>query len=55
MINRHFTLRLNPMYRSKIKYMATQNGRSQNKEIETAVKRYIADFERLHGEIKIEN
>lgn len=49
-----FTLRLEKSLQNKIKYTAGYNGRSQNKEIETAVKRYINDFERLHGNIQLE-
>ncbi|MGN1200841.1 MAG: Arc family DNA-binding protein [Candidatus Caccovivens sp.] len=44
-----YTLRLPETLQQKIKYTATFNSRSKNKEIETAIKRYINDFERLYG------
>ncbi len=50
-----FTLRVSCALHEKLKYMATFNGRSKNKEIEIAIKRYIRDFENLHGNIEIEN
>ena len=45
------TLRITKSLQQKINYTASFNSRSQNKEIETAIKRYLNDFERLHGEI----
>jgi len=50
-----YTLRIPKSLLSKIKYTANFNGRSKNKEIETAIKRYLNDFERLHGEIEVAN
>lgn len=50
-----YTLRISNTLQQKIKLMAEYNGRSKNKEIETAIKRYINDFERLHGIVEIEN
>ena len=50
-----YTLRIPIVMQQKIKYMAEYNCRSKNKEIEIAIKRYINDFERLHGIIEIEN
>ncbi len=50
-----YTLRISNNLHEKISYTADYNGRSKNKEIETAVKRYILDFERLHGEIEVKN
>ena len=50
-----YTLRIPNSLQQKIKYTAPFNGRSKNKEIEFAIKRYINDFERLHGNIEIEN
>ena len=40
-----FTLRLNPNYIDKLKYIAKQNGRSTTKEIEQLVIRHIKEFE----------
>lgn len=48
-----YTLRIPQTLLKKINYTAQFNGRSKNKEIETAIKRYINDFERLHGDIEI--
>ena len=49
-----YTLRISKILHKKIKHMAVFNGRSKNKEIETAIKRYISDFERVHGIIETE-
>lgn len=46
-----FTLRIPEGLQEKIKYTADFNCRSQNKEFEIAIKRYINDFERLYGTI----
>ena len=48
-----YTLRISNILQAKISYTANYNGRSKNKEIEYAIKRYLTDFERLHGEIDI--
>ncbi len=48
-----FTLRIPKEMQEKIKYMAEANSRSRNREIETAIKRYINDFERLYGTIDV--
>ena len=50
-----YTLRIPLFMQQKIKHMALHNERSQNKEIQMAIKRYIADFERLHGLIEVED
>mgnify|MGYP001625383594 CR=1 FL=1 len=47
-----YTLRIAENLHEKLKYTANYNGRSKNKEIEIAIKRYLQDFERLHGEIE---
>ena len=49
-----FTLRIPRAMHKKMKSMAQYNGRSENKEIEVAIKRYIRDFENLHGSIEVE-
>ncbi len=46
-----YTLRISNILQEKLDYTANYNGRSKNKEIEYAIKRYLMDFERLHGEI----
>lgn len=50
-----FTLRIPKQIHKKLKSMAAYNGRSENKEIEMAIKRYIRDFENLHGTIEVED
>jgi len=52
-LQRH-TLRISQSLSKKIDIMARSEGRSKNKEIETAIKRYVSDFERRYGEIKVE-
>ena len=47
-----YTLRISENLHEKIRYTANYNGRSKNKEIEIAIRRYLQDFERLHGEIE---
>ena len=49
-----YTLRISDGLQQKIKHTAEFNGRSKNKEIETAIKRYVLDFERVHGIIEID-
>lgn len=46
-----YTLRISQKLHKKIDYTAKYNGRSKNKEIEMAIKRYLQDFESLHGVI----
>ena len=46
-----FTLRIQKNLLKKVESMAAYNGRSKNKEIETAIKRQIRDFENLHGTV----
>ena len=53
MIKPRYTLRISQNLQAKLTYTANYNGRSKNKEIEYAIKRYLADFERLHGEIDV--
>jgi len=48
-----FTLRIPAELQEKIKYTSEFNCRSQNKEFEIAIKRYINDFERLYGTINL--
>lgn len=49
-----YTLRIPSNLYQKIKHTSSINCRSRNKEIEIAIKRYISDFERLNGEIKVD-
>ncbi len=48
-----YTLRIPEELQEKIKITSEYNSRSRNKEYEIAIKRYIADFERLHGEVVV--
>lgn len=50
-----FTLRIPKSMHKKLNIIASDNGRSKNKEIEIALKRHIRDFEALHGTIEIED
>ena len=49
-----YTLRIDRQLFQKFKYIAEYNGRSANREIEHYLKRYVAAFEKEHGEISIE-
>lgn len=44
-----FPLKIDPDYLDKMKYIANENGRSTNKEIEQLIIRYIKEYERLTG------
>ena len=46
-----YTLRIPKEYLEKIRYIAEENGRSANKEIELMIKRKIKDYESEHGKI----
>lgn len=48
-----YTLRISETMLNKLGRIAENNGRTKNKEIEFLLKRHIAEYERLHGEIKI--
>lgn len=50
---RQFTLRLRDENFEKIKVIAGKNKRSIAMEIEYVLERYIADYEKKHGQIKI--
>lgn len=47
----NFPLRLDDTLREKLRYIANENSRSLNKEIEFIVKQYVSNYERGHGEI----
>lgn len=49
-----YTLRIPNTLMKKIDVTSNYNNRSKNREIETAIKRYVMDFERLHGIISVE-
>lgn len=48
-----FTIRIDPTLIKKIRYIAEENGRSANKEIEQLIKAHIAEYENKSGEIMI--
>lgn len=49
-----FSLRVSEELLDKIKYIAAQNKRSANKEIEFLLEQYVREYERQHGQIRIE-
>jgi len=49
-----FTLRIDNELIKKIRYIAESNGRSANKEIEQLIKKAVADYEKEHGVINLE-
>ncbi len=50
-----YTLRVDRILFQKFRYIAESEGRSANKEIEQYLKKCVADFEKVHGEIKPED
>lgn len=46
-----YTLRIPQVLLDKLGYIAEYEGRTKNKEIEQLVKKRIAEFEAIHGEI----
>lgn len=53
--NPHFAIRIPREKLDKLKYIASCNARSANKEIEFLVTNHINDFERSNGEIKLDD
>lgn len=49
-----FTLRIPREMLQKISYIANENGRSANREIEILLKKYIVEYEEQYGTIKID-
>lgn len=52
-VSYNFPLRLEDDIREKLRYLATKNCRSLNKEIEFVVRQYIESYEKEHGEIPL--
>ena len=52
-VSYNFPLRLDDGLREKLRYIAGQNSRSLNKEIEYLVKQYVALYEKDHGPIAV--
>lgn len=50
-----YPLRINKVLMDKFKYVASQNNRSVNKEIEYIIKQVVLSYEQEHGEIKVEH
>ena len=48
-----FSLRVSENLRDKIKFIANQNKRSTNKEIEFILENYVDEYEKNHGTIII--
>lgn len=48
-----FTLRVTNELLQKIGYIAEENGRSTNREIETLIKRYVTEYEKKNGVISL--
>ena len=46
-----YTLRIPQILLDKIRFIAAENGRSENKEIELLIKQRIQEYESIHGEI----
>lgn len=50
-----YTLRMSKEYLQKIRYIAEENGRSANKEIELMVKQRIKEYEQKNGPINLDD
>jgi len=50
-----YTLRIDPILLAKVAFIAQDNDRSTNKEIERALKKLVADYERENGPIALDN
>ena len=48
-----FTMRIHPVIMEKMKYIAKNNGRSLNKEIEQILKWVVEDYEHKCGRISL--
>jgi len=49
-----FTLRISDELLRKIGYIAEENGRSANKEIEMLIKRRVNEYEKKNGRIQVD-
>ena len=49
-----YTLRIAREMLDKVGFIADFNGRTKNKEIEYIIKKYINDYERMYGYIKLD-
>jgi len=48
-----FTLRIESEMLKKFRFVAEYNARSANRELETLMKKHIAQFEKSHGRIEV--
>lgn len=48
-----YSLRIPQIYLDKMKYIAEENGRSANKEIELMIKLRIKEYEKENGSIEL--
>lgn len=46
-----FTIRIDPILLSKLRYIAEYNARSANREVEMLIKKHVEKFEQTHGKI----
>lgn len=49
-----YTLRIPQELLDKLGYVAEYEGRTKNREIEQLIKKRVAEFEAIHGEIKLQ-
>lgn len=49
-----YTLRIDPILLAKVAFIAQDNDRSTNKEIERALKKLVSDYEKENGPIAID-
>lgn len=49
-----YTLRIDPVLLSKVAFIAQDNDRSTNKEIERALRKLVAEYEKENGTIVID-
>lgn len=49
-----FTLRVEAELLRKFRYIAEFNARSTNREIETVMRKHVEEFEKAHGEIRLD-
>lgn len=48
-----YTLRIESEIMEKFRFVAEYNARSANRELEVIMKKHIAEFEKVHGEIEL--
>ena len=48
-----YPLRIDETLSAKIKFLAKENDRSYKGQIENILKKYVSEYEKEHGEIKV--